>query len=57
MALGKSPAIKRFAGRQTREVELGGRTVIPGLIDSHMDAIPWGTELWHRGALVRYGVD
>src|ERR1035437_8989118 len=39
VALGKSAAIKRLAGRQTRVVDLGGRTVIPGLIDSHMHAI------------------
>ena len=39
VALGKSAAIKRLAGKQTRVVDLGGRTVIPGLIDSHMHAI------------------
>lgn len=49
VALGKSAAIKRLAGRQTRVVDLGGRTVIPGLIDSHMHAIraalSYGTEV------------
>jgi hypothetical protein len=39
IALGKSDRIKHFASRQTRVVDLGGRTVIPGLIDSHMHAI------------------
>jgi len=39
VALGKSAAIKRLSGKQTRVVDLGGRTVIPGLIDSHMHAI------------------
>ena len=39
VALGKSAAIRRLAGKQTRVVDLGGRTVIPGLIDSHMHAI------------------
>jgi predicted amidohydrolase YtcJ len=49
VALGKSAAIKRLAGKQTRVVDLGGRTVIPGLIDSHMHAIraalSYGTEV------------
>jgi len=39
VALGKSAEIKRRAGKQTRVIDLGGRTVIPGLIDSHMHAI------------------
>jgi len=39
IALGRSDRIKHFASRQTRVVDLGGRTVIPGLIDSHMHAI------------------
>jgi predicted amidohydrolase YtcJ len=39
VALGKSAEIKRLAGKASRVVDLGGRTVIPGLIDSHMHAI------------------
>lgn len=39
VALGKSKDIKRLADKTTRVVDLGGRTVIPGLIDSHMHAI------------------
>ena len=39
VALGKSAAIKRLAGKDTRVVDLAGRTVIPGLIDSHIHAI------------------
>lgn len=49
VALGKSADIKRLAGKNTRVVDLGGRTVIPGLIDSHMHAIraalSYGTEV------------
>jgi len=49
VALGKSAEIKRLAGKGTRVVDLGGRTVIPGLIDSHMHAIraalSYGTEV------------
>jgi len=39
MALGRSADIRKLAGRQTKVVDLGGRTVIPGLIDSHMHAV------------------
>lgn len=49
VALGPSAEIKRLAGKSTRVVDLGGRTVIPGLIDSHMHAIraalSYGTEV------------
>jgi predicted amidohydrolase YtcJ len=49
VAFGKSAAIKRLAGKQTRVVDPAGRTVIPGLIDSHMHAIraalSFGTEV------------
>jgi predicted amidohydrolase YtcJ len=37
--LGSTPEIRRLAGPETRVVELGGRTVIPGLIDSHLHAV------------------
>jgi predicted amidohydrolase YtcJ len=39
VATGNSDAIMRLAGPATRRIDLGGRTVIPGLIDSHMHAI------------------
>lgn len=38
-ALGKNSEIRKLAGPNTRIIDLGGRTVIPGLIDSHMHAI------------------
>jgi predicted amidohydrolase YtcJ len=38
-AIGASTEIRRLAGPLTSIVELGGRTVIPGLIDSHLHAI------------------
>ena len=39
IAVGKSDDIRKLAGNGTRTIDLGGRTVIPGLIDSHMHAI------------------
>ncbi len=39
VAAGRSVDIRGLAGPATRVIDLGGRTVIPGLIDSHMHAI------------------
>ena len=38
-AVGANAEIKKLAGAKTRVIDLEGRTVIPGLIDSHMHAI------------------
>jgi predicted amidohydrolase YtcJ len=38
MAIGRSADVQKLAGPRTRSIDLGGRTVIPGLIDSHMHA-------------------
>ena len=37
-AVGSTAAITKLAGPATRTIDLAGRTVIPGLIDSHMHA-------------------
>jgi predicted amidohydrolase YtcJ len=39
VALGRSADLRKTAGPMTRVVDLQGRTVIPGLIDSHLHAI------------------
>jgi predicted amidohydrolase YtcJ len=48
-AIGASADINALAGPGTRVIDLGGRTVIPGLIDSHIHAIraglTWQTEV------------
>src|SRR5581483_478999 len=48
-ALGRSTEIRALANSRTRIIDLGGRTVIPGLIDSHIHAIraglTWQTEV------------
>jgi predicted amidohydrolase YtcJ len=38
-AVGSTAQIRALSGPQTKIVDLGGRTVIPGLIDSHIHAI------------------
>ncbi len=38
-ASGKSADLRKMAGPQARVIDLEGRTVIPGLIDSHMHAV------------------
>src|SRR5262245_56371381 len=42
LAVGNSAYIRKIAGPAPRVVDLQGRTVIPGLIDSHMHAIRAG---------------
>ena len=41
-AIGDTSGIRALAGPSTRVIDLGGRTVIPGLIDSHIHAIRAG---------------
>ena len=41
-AIGDSSSIRALAGPSTRVIDLGGRTVVPGLIDSHIHAIRAG---------------
>ena len=38
-ATGTTAQIRKLAGSRTKVIDVGGRTVIPGLIDSHMHAI------------------
>jgi predicted amidohydrolase YtcJ len=39
LALGTTEEVRALAGAATRTLDLGGRTVVPGLIDSHLHAI------------------
>src|SRR6185436_16888808 len=39
VAVGTDADVRKLAGPATRAIDLQGRTVIPGLIDSHMHAI------------------
>ena len=42
VATGDRAAVATHAGPDTRWLDLGGRTVIPGLIDSHLHAVRGG---------------
>jgi len=49
LATGTSAAMRKLAGDKTRLIDLGGRTVIPGLTDGHIHgvraALTFGTEV------------
>src|ERR1700719_4981239 len=54
VATGSAEQLRKLAGPATNVIDLGGRTVIPGLIDSHIHAIRAGfrtaTEVHWDGA-------
>jgi len=50
LALGGDNALRRCASPGTKIVDLGKRTVIPGLIDVHTHAMEWTKEIL-RGAI------
>lgn len=45
LAIGTIGEIMRYGGRNTKRIELKGRTVIPGLIDAHVHFLSLGTRL------------
>jgi hypothetical protein len=42
VAVGSDADIQALVGNQTRVVNLGGRTVLPGINDSHLHLLGWG---------------
>ncbi|MCP4424467.1 MAG: amidohydrolase family protein, partial [Chloroflexi bacterium] len=45
LAVGHTPEIEAMAGEQTERIDLNGRTVIPGLFDSHAHMLEVGLKL------------
>jgi predicted amidohydrolase YtcJ len=45
LAAGDTDAIRALAGPETEEIDLAGRTAIPGLVDSHIHLRQVGTDL------------
>jgi len=45
MAVGSTLEIEKLKGRSTEVVDLEGRTLMPGLIDSHIHVVGTGTAL------------
>ncbi|MEA2707887.1 MAG: hypothetical protein QOF78_488 [Phycisphaerales bacterium] len=52
VAVGDDAAIAALAGPGTRRVDLGGRTVTPGFIDSHLHLFWYGRQLLREADLV-----
>ncbi len=44
VAVGKTRDVSAMAGRSTKVIDLGGRTVLPGLTDPHVHLADFGTE-------------
>jgi len=61
VAVGSDGEIRDYIGPQTRVIDLAGRTVIPGLIDSHIHAtaagLSWDAELhWEQNRTLADGL-
>jgi predicted amidohydrolase YtcJ len=62
LAAGTSQAMRRLAGEQARLIDLGGRTVIPGLTDGHIHGVraaaTFGTEVnWTGVATLKQALE
>jgi predicted amidohydrolase YtcJ len=60
-ALGSTAEIQSFADADTEVIDVGGRTIVPGLIDSHIHAIRAGVDTarqvnWYDAASVEQGI-
>ena len=56
-ALGTGPEMRALAGPQTRIIDVGGATVMPGFVESHLHLFMGGSELAHLQLLGVHGFD
>ncbi len=43
LAVGSNQQIRELVDKETKELDLGGKTVLPGIIDSHIHLAAWST--------------
>ncbi len=48
LAVGDSAHILKMAGPKTQKIDLGGKTVVPGIIDLHQHPFSHGMQIWRR---------
>ena len=53
-AVGTDQAIRPLIGPETRVIDLGGKTVTPGIIDAHIHPLYYGRQFWPGFLNIRY---
>ncbi len=56
LAVGNDTEIKALAGPQCQMIDLNGKTVTPGLIDSHYHLMYYGAQFWDGYLDIRYPI-
>ncbi|MFH1141229.1 MAG: amidohydrolase [Chloroflexota bacterium] len=54
LKVGNDDDVKAFIGRQTNVLDLRGRTVTPGLVDSHNHVMYYGRQFWEGFLDIRF---
>ncbi len=57
LAVGNRAEIEALAGPDTRVIDAGGRTVLPGFVESHLHLVLGGAELSHLQLVGLHGFD
>lgn len=52
--VGTSEEIQNLIERKTNVIDLKGKTVTPGLVDSHIHVLPFGKQIWEGFTEIRY---
>lgn len=50
VAVGTNEQVMQYAGASTKKIDLGGRTVIPGLVETHVHVYDYAAHLFPPGA-------